>query len=79
MKHTFIGVMPISSDYLLKFYLVDGSVRYFDMKPYIEQGAFKVLKDISIFNSVYLDKLEGIEWDCANLSLSKDTIIAHMY
>lgn len=78
MQHFFIGVLPLS-DYLLKFYLTDGSIRHFDMKPYIEQGAFKVLKDISIFNSVYLDRLEGVEWEYKNLSLSRDTIIAHMY
>ncbi|WP_419756972.1 hypothetical protein ACNUKZ_15260 (plasmid) [Clostridium perfringens] len=78
MKHTFVGVMPMPN-YLLKFYLTSGGVALFDMKPYIELGDFKVLKNIDIFNSVYLDRLEGVCWDYKNLSLSKDTIIAHMY
>ena len=78
MTHLFIGVLPLS-DFILKFYLTDGSIRLLDMKPYIELGDFKVLKNIDIFNSVYLDHLEGVCWDYKNLSLSKDTIIAHMY
>lgn len=78
MEHTFIGVVPLA-DFLLKFYLTDGSVRLLDMKPYIELGDFKALKDFEVFKTVYLDRLEGVCWDYANLSLSKDTIIAHMH
>lgn len=78
MKHLFIGVVPLP-DYMLKFFLKDGSIRLFNMKLYLTKGDFIVLQDWNIFKTVRLDTLEGVEWSYANLSLSKDTIIAHMY
>lgn len=78
MENTFIGVVPLS-DYTLKFYLTDGSVRIFDVKPYLDKGDFIVLKNIDIFNTVFLDHLDGVCWDYKNISLSKDTIVAHMH
>lgn len=51
----------------------------FNMKPYLTKGDFTVLKDWDIFKTVRLDQLEGVEWSYANLSISKDTIISHMY
>lgn len=78
MNHTFIGVVPLP-DYLLKFFLKDGSIRIFNMKPYLTKGDFTVLQDWNIFKTVKLDELQGIEWDYKNLSLSKDTIIANMF
>lgn len=78
MEHLFIGVVP-TPNYILKFYLIDGSIRLFNVKPYLELGDFKALKDVTLFNTVRLDQFEGIEWDCYNLSLSKDTILSHMY
>lgn len=78
MKHLFIGVVPMDG-YLLKFYLNSGGIALLDMKPFLEKGDFIKLKDWEVFKTVKLDALQGIEWSYANLSLSKDTILSHMY
>lgn len=65
-------------DYTLELYLNDNSKKIFDMKPYLNLGDFKRLQDWELFKTVHIDELNGIEWDCYNLSLSRDTIIANM-
>ena len=78
MSHIFLGVAPLDG-YLLKFSLNSGGFALLDMKPFLEQGDFIILKDLKLFKTVKLDELQGIEWDSVNLSLSRDTIIANMY
>lgn len=69
----------VLDNYILELHLKDGSIKYFDMKPYLNKGDFKKLRDINLFKTVRLDVLEGIEWDYKNLSLSRDTLEKYMY
>ena len=48
-------------DYLLQLTFENGEVRKFDVKPFMDNGIFKDLKDIATFNSVRLS-FDTIEW-----------------
>ncbi|MEG2848174.1 MAG: DUF2442 domain-containing protein [Bacilli bacterium] len=77
--YTFFSVKALDN-YILEIMLDTGKVKYFNMQPYLDYPIFEPLKDINIFKKVYLDDLEGIEWDLGNgASLSKDTLVAKMY
>lgn len=78
MYRVFLGVVPMSN-YLLKLYLRNGSIRFFDVKPYLKKNDFEVLRDISLFNDVYLNKFDEICWKDLNLKLSREIIIGNMY
>lgn len=78
VNNTFKSVKALPN-YVLEFKLKNDTIKHFDMKPYLERGDFKSLKNWDIFKTVKLDYLEGIEWNYKNLSISKDTILAHLY
>ncbi len=40
----------------------NGEKRLFDMKPYLENGIFQELKDVSKFNKVRLN-FDSVEWE----------------
>jgi hypothetical protein len=48
-------------DYTLTLTFTNGEVKIFDVKPYLDKGIFKELRDISLFNSVR-PVLGSIEW-----------------
>ena len=48
-------------DYTLTLTFTNGEVRVFDVKPYLEKGIFRELKEKSIFNSVR-PFLGSIQW-----------------
>ena len=48
-------------DYILLLTFDNGDKRRFDMKPYLDMGIFKELKDISKFNTVHI-RFDTIEW-----------------
>ena len=48
-------------DYTLTLVFSNGEVRVFDVKPYLEFGIFRELKDKSLFNSVK-PFLGSIQW-----------------
>ena len=50
------------SDYSLILKFSNGDIRRFDMKPYLEMGVFRELKDMEIFNTVRVS-FDSIEWD----------------
>jgi hypothetical protein len=50
-----------SSNYTLILTFTNNEVKIFDMKPYLDKGIFKELKDISLFNSVK-PSLGSIQW-----------------
>lgn len=54
-------VKPVDN-YLLILTFENGEEREFDMKPYLETGIFRDLKDLSVFNSVHLS-FDTIEWN----------------
>ena len=48
-------------DYTLTLVFDNGERKVFDVKPYLDKGIFKELKDIKIFNAVH-PFLGSIEW-----------------
>jgi hypothetical protein len=50
-----------ANDYLLLLTFENGEKRTFDMKPYLETGIFRELKDTAIFNTVRV-AFDTIEW-----------------
>jgi hypothetical protein len=51
MNPRVINVKPIQ-DYSLYLWFTNGEEGILDMKPYLDKGIFKDLKDVSMFNSV---------------------------
>ncbi len=49
-------------DYQLKLIFDDGEIKIKDMKPYLDKGIFKKLKDINVFNNVKI-KYGTISWE----------------
>ncbi len=49
-------------DYTITLVFTNGEVRRFDVKPYLDKGFFRALKDLSIFNSVR-PCLGSIQWE----------------
>lgn len=48
-------------DYTLLLEFTNGETRVFDMKPYLDTGIFRELKDMSLFNSVR-SFLGSVQW-----------------
>jgi hypothetical protein len=48
-------------NYLLLLTFENGEKRQFDMKPYLEVGIFKELKDLNLFKTVKTS-FDSIEW-----------------
>jgi hypothetical protein len=61
MYYAIIDVKPLEN-YLLLLTFINGEKRKFDMKPYLDTGIFKELKDVSIFNTVKTC-FDTIEWE----------------
>jgi hypothetical protein len=49
-------------NYLLLLTFENGERRLFDMKPYLDCGILKELKELSLFNTVKIS-FDSIEWD----------------
>jgi len=56
-----IDVKP-QDDYMLLLTFENGEVRQFDMKPYLDTGIFRELKDKRVFNTVRTS-FDTIEWE----------------
>jgi hypothetical protein len=54
-------VLPLP-DYLLQLTFDNGEKRQFDMKPYLDLGIFKELKDLNKFKMVRVS-FDSIEWE----------------
>jgi len=50
------------ADYTLLLTFDNGDHRRFDMKPFLDKGIFRELKDVAQFNSVHVS-FDSIEWD----------------
>lgn len=50
------------SDYKLKLTFTNGEVRVFDVKPYLDTGIFRELRDVDVFNSVR-PVLGSVQWN----------------
>jgi hypothetical protein len=55
------NVQPLD-DYILLLTFENSEKKLFDIKPYLEFGKFKELKDKKLFNSVKVS-FDSIEWD----------------
>ena len=55
-----INVTPLNN-YLLRLKFKNGEEKIFDMKPYLETGIFKTLKDKKIFQTVRVS-FDTVEW-----------------
>jgi hypothetical protein len=51
MSPDIIKVKP-EKDYRLRLWFDNGEQGIFDVKPYLDKGIFRALKDVSMFNSV---------------------------
>jgi hypothetical protein len=60
MNPRVVDVKP-EADYMLRLWFTNGEIKRFDVKPYLEKGIFKELKDLSVFNSVK-SFLGSIQW-----------------
>ena len=49
------------NNYLLRLKFKNGEVKIFDLKPYLETGIFKELKDENIFKTVKVS-FDTVEW-----------------
>jgi len=54
-------VLPLP-DYMLQLTFDNGEKRQFDMKPYLDLGIFKELKDLNKFKMVRVS-FDSIEWE----------------
>jgi hypothetical protein len=71
MNQIVTDVKP-QQDYTLHLWFKNGEEGIFDVKPYLDKGIFRELKDLSLFNSVHPDGL-SIEWD-NEAALCPDTV-----
>jgi len=60
MNPRVVEVKP-NPDFSLTIKFTNGEVRRFDVRPYLEKGVFRELKDVSLFNSVK-PSLGSIQW-----------------
>jgi hypothetical protein len=68
--------VTVVENYCLDLVFNDGTHRMFDVKPYLEIGDFKELKDLSIFNtaSVFMGTVQWAnELDIAPETLYKES------
>ena len=52
MTNPRVKAVKPNSDYTITLTFTNNEVRVFDLKPYLDRGVFKELKDTSLFNSV---------------------------
>jgi hypothetical protein len=71
MNPRVIKVKP-EQNFMLLITFGNGEVKRFDVKPYLEIGIFKELKDLSLFNSVK-PFLGSIQW-ANGVDLCPDTL-----
>ena len=69
--HKVISVKPLE-DYKILLIFSNNEKRIKDMKPYLNKGVFKKLKDINFFNSVRIS-FDTITWN-DEIDLCADTL-----
>ena len=69
--HKIISVKPLE-DYKILLIFSNNEKRIKDMKPYINKGVFKKLKDKSFFNTVHIS-FDTISWS-DEIDLCADTL-----
>ena len=69
--HKIINVQPLEN-YLLLLTFSNNEKRIQDMKPYLNKGVFKKLKDKEFFNSVHIS-FDTISWN-DEIDICADTL-----
>ncbi len=59
--HPRVKAVKPNVDYTLTLTFTNDEVKVFDVKPYLDKGIFKELRDLSLFNSVK-PFLGSIQW-----------------
>ncbi len=59
----YVGIIKVKplDDFKLFLKFDNGEEKYFDMKPYLDTGIFKDLKNLDLFNTVKVS-FDSIEW-----------------
>lgn len=71
MNPRVINVIP-KQNFTLLITFNNGEMKHFDVKPYLEIGVFKELKDVGLFNSVK-PFLGSVQW-ANGVDLCPDTL-----
>lgn len=60
----YIGVKTVIvlDNYMLRLTFTNGEQGIFDMKPYLNKGIFKELKDVKLFSTAHIS-FDTVEWD----------------
>jgi hypothetical protein len=64
MPKSYPGVKKVKpmDDYQLILTFSNRVINVFDMKPYLDKGIFRELRDVPMFNTVHIS-FDTIEWD----------------
>ena len=60
-------------DYIISAVFETGETRRFDVKPLLDRGVFRRIRNRQAFTTVHIDDLGGVAWD-AGPDLCRDTI-----
>ena len=69
---TVCGVRPME-DYMLWVRFNTGEQRIYDFKPLLAKDAFAPLKDIEVFNSVYIDCVVTV-WNDGDIAITPEQL-----
>lgn len=61
-KYVAVKAVAPAEDYKLILTFSNGEMRMFDMKPHLNKGIFKELRDAAMFNTVRVS-FDTVEWD----------------
>ena len=64
MFHEVIQVIP-QDDFTVYVYFVDGSIKLFNMKPFIGEGVFRKISSSEVFRSTCTVMNHTLAWDVA--------------
>ncbi len=59
--HIYVKEVKALDEYKLLLTFENNEIKIFDMKPYLNNGIFRELKDISLFKSAKV-KFDTVEW-----------------
>jgi hypothetical protein len=60
--HVSVKIVEAHSDFTLVLTFENGERKRFDMKPYLETGVFRELKDLSLFKTARVS-FNSVAWD----------------
>jgi hypothetical protein len=72
-----VSAVRPNPDYTLTLTFTDGSVRIFDVKPYLSIGIFQELSEVGLFNTVH-PFLGSVQW-IHGQDLCPDTLFEESY